>query len=79
MLSLIHSHVKNVNISASCFPYENDERDLVLLARDDNSLSIAVKSSRKIASADIKRLKLKVLECTSPSSAAQDSSNTRSP
>lgn len=75
-LSLIHSHVKNVNISASCLMYENDERDLVLLATDDNSLSIAVMSSRKIPGIDLKRLNLKVLECTSPSSAAQDRSNT---
>ena len=32
LLSLIHSYVKNVNISASFFMYENDEGDLVLLA-----------------------------------------------
>ena len=51
--------------------YENDEGDLVLLAKDGNSLSIAVQSSRKIPGVDLKGLKLKVLECTSPSSTAQ--------
>jgi hypothetical protein len=56
--------------------YENDEGDLVLLAKDGNSLSIAVQSSRKIPGVDLKRLKLKVLECTSPSSTAQGSSKT---
>ena len=56
--------------------YENDEGDLVLLAKDANSLSIAVQSSRKIPGVHLKRLKLKVLECTSPSSATQGGSQT---
>ena len=66
LLSLIHSRIKNINISASCLMYENDEGDFVLLAKDANSLAIAVQSSRKIHGVDLKRLKLKVLECTSP-------------
>ena len=42
LLWLIHSRIKNINISASCLMYENDEGDFVLLAKDANSLAIAV-------------------------------------
>ena len=76
LLSLIHSRIKNINISASCLMYENDEGDFVLLAKDANSLAIAVQSSRKIHGVDLKRLKLKVLECTSPTGTTHGSIKT---
>ena len=71
LLSLIHSQVKNVNISASCVMYENDEGDLSCWRKTLSACQIAVQSSRKIPGVHLKRLKLKVLECTSPSSATQ--------
>lgn len=40
MISLIQSHVKDVNVLASCHIHENEEGDLVLLAKDFNTLSI---------------------------------------
>ena len=56
--------------------YENDKGDFVLLAKDANSLAIAVQSSRKIHGVDLKRLKLKVLERTSPTSTTHGSIKT---
>ena len=66
LLSLIQVHITRVE--TGCLMYENDEGDYVMLSKEAHSLSVAIESSRRIPGVNSKRLKVKVLECISPTS-----------
>ena len=71
LLDLINTNVKKVDITSCCLLYENDEGDFIVLPKDNFSLSVAIRSSKRIPGVDLLRLKLQVLETTSPSGTDQ--------
>ena len=71
LLQLINTNVKKVDLTSCCLLYENDEGDFIVLPKDDFSLSVAIRSSKRIPGVDLLRLKVQVLETTSPSGTDQ--------
>ena len=68
LLSLIQVHITRVE--TGCLMYEN-----VMLSKEAHSLSVAIESSRRIPGVNSKRLKVKVLECISPTSPSPSNQN----
>ena len=71
LLQLINTNVKKVDITSCCLLYENDEDDFIVLPKDDFSLSVAIRSSKRIPGVDLLRLKVQALETASPSGTDQ--------
>ena len=71
LLDLINTNVKKVDITSCCVLYENDEGDFICLPKDNFSLSVTIRSSKRIPGVDSLHLKVQVLETTSPTGTDQ--------